>query len=512
MYKYSLSNPISLLLNKSRNEFTREDMIKVIQQKEIERITFHYTALDGKLKELRLPVANTYQAEQILTKGERVDGSSLFRGIIDASLSDLYVVPVYKTAFINPFDPSSLDFICRYLTNEGKLAPFTLDNILVKAYNFFKKKTSLDLYAFGELEFFLINNSDKNIFRNENQQGYHSSSPFLKSGDILNEMVRYITQLTGSVKYAHSEVGYVESIRSNISEIKDKEGEQLEIEFLPQPIDEAANSLILAKWLIRNIAYKYNCVATFAPKIEEGVAGNGMHVHMALMNDGKNIMRSNDNKKLSTEARRLIGGLCQYADSLTAFGNTVSSAYLRLVPNQEAPTRICWSDLNRSAMVRVPLGWSKTLNMANIVNPQQTQELKDVQGQQTVELRTADGSAIIHLLLAGITMAAEWGLTQDQSESIAESTYATGNIFKDEKLLSKLKALPQSCVQSSRILIKNRDHYQRNEIFPASIIDYVASLLKDENDEDMNKVLSDLPADDRLLKTREIMHKCLHRH
>ncbi len=403
MEKYSLSNPISLLLNKSRKEFTREDIIKVIQQKGIERITFHYTALDGKLKELRLPIVSKYQAEQILTKGERVDGSSLFHGIVDASLSDLYVIPVYKTAFINPFDPSSLDFICRYLTSDGEQrAPFTLDNILFKAYNFFKENTGLKLYALGELEFFLINSSDKHLYNKENQKGYHSSAPFLKNGDILNEMVRYITQLTGSVKYAHSEVGYVESIHSNLVEIKGKEGEQVEIEFLPQPIDEAADSLVLAKWLIRNVAYKYNSVATFTPKIEEGVAGNGLHVHLALIKDGKNIMRSQDDKQLSGEAKKLIGGLCKYAGSLTAFGNTVSSAYLRLVPNQEAPTRICWSDLNRSAMVRVPLGWSNTLNMANVVNPQQKDELKDIQGQQTVELRTADGSAIIHLLLAGL--------------------------------------------------------------------------------------------------------------
>jgi len=512
MEQYSLSNPVSVLLDKPREEFTREDMIEVIRQKGIERITFHYIALDGKLKELSLPVVNTYQAEQILTKGERVDGSSLFKGIVDASLSDLYVVPVYKTAFINPFDPCSLDFICRYLTNEGEPAPFTLDNILAKANKFFKKNTGLELHAFGELEFFLIKDREKSLFSKEDQGGYHASSPFLKSGDILHEMVRYITQITGSVKYAHSEVGYIKSIHSDISEIKDKEGEQLEIEFLPQPVDEAADSLVLAKWLIRNVAYKYNSVATFTPKIEEGVAGNGMHVHMALMKNGKNIMRNKDNSELSAEAKQLIGGLCQYADSLTAFGNTVSSAYLRLVPNQEAPTRICWSDLNRSAMIRVPLGWTKRIDMANIVNTQQKEEMKDIQGQQTVELRTGDGSAIIHLLFAGITMAAEWGLTQKKSASIAESTYAEGNIFENEKLLQTLTPLPQSCVQSSRILLKNREFYQRNQIFPESIIDYVAGLLKEENDEGMNNELSDLPADDRLVKTRDIMHKYLHRH
>ena len=81
---------------------------------------------------------------------------------------------------------------------------------------------------------------------------------------------------------------------------------------------------------------------------------------------------ADEDGQLSDPARRLIGGLCQYADSLTAFGNTVSSAYLRLVPNQEAPTRICWSDLNRSAMIRVPLGWTTCLTWPNCVNPQDT--------------------------------------------------------------------------------------------------------------------------------------------
>jgi glutamine synthetase len=69
-------------------------------------------------------------------------------------LSDLYVVPVFKTAFLNPFDDHSLDFICRYLTGDGELAPFALDNILARAAALFKKNTGLELQALGELEFF----------------------------------------------------------------------------------------------------------------------------------------------------------------------------------------------------------------------------------------------------------------------------------------------------------------------------------------------------------------------
>ncbi|MDL1892922.1 glutamine synthetase, partial [Sphingobacteriales bacterium CHB3] len=90
---YALTNPISLLVDKRPEDFTREDMIAVIEQKRIERITFRYTALDGKLKELKIPVSSRYQAERILADGERVDGSSLFKGMVDTALSDLYVVP-----------------------------------------------------------------------------------------------------------------------------------------------------------------------------------------------------------------------------------------------------------------------------------------------------------------------------------------------------------------------------------------------------------------------------------
>jgi len=506
---FALASPISKLLDKPQEEFTRGDLMRVIEEKGIERIGFHYTALDGKLKELKLPIANRRQAEITLAEGERVDGSSLFKGMVDASLSDLYVVPLYRTAFLNPFENGSLDFLCRYITKDGEMAPFAPDTILAKANRLFREHTGLDLNAMGELEFFLISESEHGIFHAQKQHGYHASSPFIKSGQILNEMIRHITQISGHVKYAHSEVGYIDSIRSDLPEISGKCGEQLEIEYLPRPVEEAADDLVLGRWLIRNIAYRHGCVATFAPKIEEGVAGNGLHFHMALMQEGKNIMTGKTGE-ISTEARKLIGGLCHYAESLTAFGNTVSSAYLRLVPNQEAPTRICWSDLNRSAMIRVPLGWSKVGNLARQINPQEGEDLSTIRNRQTVELRSPDGSAIVHLMLAGIVMAAEWGHSNPEALEMTDKLYVTGNVFKDQALLEKLPALPSSCVGSSRVLLEKRRLYEREDVFPASVIDYIARLLNSQNDEAMNQRLADLPADDRLHETRKIMHRCLH--
>ncbi|MFO7733826.1 MAG: glutamine synthetase family protein [Candidatus Aminicenantes bacterium] len=516
---YALANPLSLILDKPAGEFTRADLLKIVETKKIERITFHYTAVDGKLKELKVPAASRSQVEAILAEGERADGSSLFKGMVDMALSDLYIVPQYRTAFFNPFDEGSLDFVCRYLTKDGEPAPFTHDNILARAASLFRRATGLEFNALGELEFFLLLEPSAKMYPAEPQRGYHGSSPFIRGGPILDEMVGHITRITGAVKYAHSEVGLIESLKSDLDEIQGRRAEQMEVEFLPKPIEEMADDLVIGRWIIRNTAFRHGAIATFAPKLEEGVAGSGLHFHLEFTRDGQSVMTGPDGK-LSGDARKLVGGLCEYADSLTAFGNTVSSAYLRLVPNQEAPTRICWSDLNRSALIRVPLGWHGVGNLARKVNPRETEEFVDPRGgRQTVEIRSPDGSANIHLTLAGICMAANWAFSADPSLhkdhgplDLAERLYVKGNIFADKELLKRLPNLPASCVESSRLLLKKRGLYERDGIFPPSVIDYVVRMLQAENDEGMNKQLASLPAHDRLHEIRKIMHKDLHKH
>ncbi len=516
--RYALANPVSLFLDKPAADFTRADLLKVIETNQLERVTFHYTAIDGKLKELTVPASERYHLEAVLAEGERVDGSSLFKGMVDMSLSDLYVIPQYRSAFFSPFDGGSLDLICRYLTKEGTPAPFAPDSILARAAAIFRKSTGLELNALGELEFFLLTTPADRSFPVEAHRGYHGSAPFSKSGPILHEMVAHIVRVTGAVKYAHCENGFIDSVRSDVPEIAGRLAEQLEIEYLPRPIEEMADDLVLGRWIIRNTAFQHGAVATFTPKLEEGVAGNGLHVHLELAKNDRSIMRGEDGK-LSVEARKLIGGLCEYADSLTAFGNTVSSAYLRLVPNQEAPTRICWSDLNRSALIRVPLGWNEVSGLARKVNPADPAAFIDERGgRQTVEIRSPDGSATIHLTLAGIAMAANWAFRGDLALfkdygplELAENLYVKGNIFADKELLKRLPVLPVSCVESSRVLLQKRGLYERDGVFPPSVIDYIAGMLQAENDEFMNKKLSDLPAHDRLREIRQIMHKDLHK-
>ena len=175
-----LENPLKVLLGKERDEFTRADLVGLVSRLGIERFTFHYTGLDGQLKDLCLPITSLARAERILAAGERLDGSSVFPGLLESSLSDLYVVPSYRTAFINPFDERSLDFVCRFLDREGELVPFAPDNVLALAHRRLKERTGLELHALAEIEFFLLGPGGPKLYTPRRQGGYHSSSPIIK--------------------------------------------------------------------------------------------------------------------------------------------------------------------------------------------------------------------------------------------------------------------------------------------------------------------------------------------
>ncbi len=502
-FSYALTNPLSKLLNKPPSQFQRKDLLQILEKKQLERITFHYTALDGRLKELQLPVSGQKRADRILAEGERVDGSSLFKGMVDTSLSDVYVVPEYRTAFLNPFDQGSLDFICRYVKQDGERAPFAPDNILAKAHRIFKKNTGMELHALGELEFYLISEQGEYLYPREPQMGYHESSPFLKNRDILTEIVRHITHITDAVKYAHSEVGFIENVESERREINGKQAEQMEIEYLPRPVEEMADAMVIGRWIIRNVAARRGCVATFTPKLVQGGAGNGLHIHMQLMREGVNVMEGQDGR-LSEDGVRLVGGLSEYADTLLAFGNTVASSYMRLVPHQEAPTKVFWSGLNRSALIRVPLAWSEVTDIAKRINPQEMSDAGRFGKSKTVELRSSDGSAQTHLLLSGITMAADWGFQDPESLAKAEKLYVSGRSKIDKERLESFASLPSSCRESSELLAQKRELYEKGGVFPAAVLDYVIEMLAKED--------MDVRSYGRLDNILKIMHKDLHKH
>jgi len=469
-------NPNKLVqyLKKRPEDFTKKDIIKFIEDNEITMLNFRYVAGDGRLKTLNFVINSIDHLDQLLSKGERVDGSSLF-SYIDATSSDLYVVPRFKTAFVNPFaQEPTIDLLCSFYTSEGKPLESSPENILKKAHRILKEKTGYTFEALGELEYYLFSEVDS-IYPITEQKGYHESHPFSKWGSIRREAMKVITEMGGKIKYGHAEVGNI--IHNDVEMV------QHEIEFLPVPVEDAADQLVLAKWAVREIAYKHGLEVSFSPKIIVGHAGSGLHIHSRLVKNGENLM--SNGKGLTELAKKVIAGFLKLAPSLTAFGNTVPTSFLRLVPHQEAPTSICWGDRNRSVLVRVPLGWNSDTKMILDANPNEKEDDHTYMSNQTVELRSPDGSANVHLLLAGMTIGALYGLEQDDSLEVANSLY----VETDASKIKRLKQLPASCFEAATKLLKDRKIYENYGVFPPKMIDKIANDLKKYNDKDLSEKL-----------------------
>lgn len=465
-------NPNRLVqyLKKPASEFTRDDIVRYCCENDIRFINFHYCGWDGRLKTLNFVIHSIEHLENILAAGERVDGSSLFP-FIEAGKSDLYVVPRYKTAFLSPFNElPTVDLLCSFFNRDGEPFESSPQYILHKAHREFQAVTGLRMETMGELEYYVIADAE-NIYETPDQKGYHESAPFNKFATLRMEAMEMIAQCGGLIKYGHSEVG-------NFTQ-DGKVYEQNEIEFLPTDIEDAADQLVVAKWVMRQLAYQYGVTLTFAPKITVGKAGSGMHVHCKFTRDGKSVMTRNG--ELTDEAKKAIAGYMEAGTSLPAFGNPHPLSFMRLVPHQEAPTSLCWSFSNRSALVRVPLGWLKQMDMAAMANPKEKVSEKDFSEKQTFEWRASDAFADMYLLMAALCCAARHGFEIPNGLDVAERTYVgLGVNIHDEKnkaIQEALEQLPGCCVEAAQELQKDREIYTSRGVFSDSIVDYMIDYL-----------------------------------
>ena len=478
-------NEVVNFLKKSPKDFTKADMIRFVEEKGIQMVNFRYVAGDGRLKTLNFVLNDHDYLEQILSCGERVDGSNIFPAFIHAGSSDMYVIPRFRTAFVDPFaEIPTLSFLCSYFNKDGQPMENSPEYILRKAAASFHQVTGFDFQAMGELEYYVIGDKE-DLYLTPDQKGYHESTPFTKFEQFRTECMLNIAKVGGLIKYGHSEVG-------NFT-LEDKIYEQNEIEFLVTDVQDAADQLVLAKWIIRNLAYQYGLDVTFSPKITAGKAGSGLHIHTRIVKNGKNQMVTKG--KLNSIAKNAIAGYMTCASSLTAFGNTNPTSYFRLVPHQEAPTSICWGDRNRSVLVRVPLGWTSATDMVAMANPNEKPNNVDHSQKQTVEFRCPDGSADIYLLLAGLVVAARHGFEMEKPLELAEKTYVDVNIHKAENKakLESLAQLPASCSESADQLSAHRSIFEKYGVFNSDMIDDIVKQLKSFDDADIRKRIEKNP-------------------
>ena len=450
---------------------TKAELMQYCIENNVEVINFHYCGWDGKLKSLNFVIRDEAHLNNILSAGERVDGSSLFP-FIEAGKSDLYVIPRYKTAFRNPFEEvPTVDVLCDFFTRDGQPFESSPRYILHKANEAMKAETGLQMQTMAELEYYIVF-PEEDLYKTPDQKGYHESAPYNKYGDFRVEAMRLITKAGCSIKYGHSEVG-------NFT-LDGKCYEQNEIEFTPVDIEDAADQIAIAKWIMFQLAYQYGVELTFAPKIAAGKAGSGMHIHCKFTKNGKSVMV--ENGEITDICKKAIAGFMVAGTSLPAFGNPHPTSFQRLVPNQEAPTSLCWSYSNRSALVRVPLGWTTKVNMAHIANPDEPSAFEDFSDKQTFEWRASDAMADTYLLMAALCAAARYGMAMPDALEVAERTYVGLGVnihsAENKAIHDSLEQLPASCAAAADELEKDRAIYTASGVFSDAIIDYLKAYLK----------------------------------
>jgi len=462
------------------SEFTKkEEILSFISENGIKILSLCHIPEDGRLKTLSFAAASPEKVNEILELGERVDGSSLF-SFLEPGKSDIYIMPLLDRAFVNPFSQvPTLNVLCDYLDADGKPLQAAPQNVLTRAEDRLRASSGVVLKALAELEFYVISKQENEpLFPAALDKNYHESSPFARFEDLRNEILLTLSSIGIATKYGHSEVGRMTGKNGELIE-------QQEIELSAQNLIRMAESVAISKWAIRNVCIKHGVSVSFAPKLSVEHAGNGMHIHLCALKRNKNIIAGSD-RTLSTEARKMIGGILKFASSLSAFANPTPVSYLRFIARKESPMHVCWSSQNRLALIRIPL-WRNLRKGDGKLD----------QCEETFEYRAPDAFANPHLLLAGLATAVDYGLSNsEESLKMAESLHVDNHSRRQ-----RLKTLPLSCSESADSLERDRRLYEADQVFPKKLIDKTIESLRSHKDKDLRQKLIKKPDEiEELLK------------
>ncbi|MBO5474849.1 MAG: type I glutamate--ammonia ligase [Lachnospiraceae bacterium] len=322
-----------------RKNYTKEDIINLVADEDVEFIRLQFTDIFGNLKNVAITAS---QLEKALDNECMFDGSSI-EGFARIEESDMYLYPDFSTLEIFPWRPQQgkvARLICDVHRPGGQ--PFEGDPryILKQAI-----QAAADLgYTFEvgpECEFFLFN-TDENAMPTtitHEKASYFDMGPMDFGENARRDMVLTLEEMGFIIEASHHEVAPA----------------QHEIDFRYDEALATADNIMTFKLAVKTIARRHGLHATFMPKPKYGVNGSGMHINMSLSKDGRNIFADQgDRLGLSKEAYYFIGGIMKHMQGMTAITNPLVNSYKRLVPGYEAPVYIAWSATNRSPLIRIP--------------------------------------------------------------------------------------------------------------------------------------------------------------
>ena len=392
-------------------KYTKEDIVNLVRDEDVEFIRLQFTDIFGNLKNIAVTAS---QLKKALNNKCMFDGSSI-EGFVGTEESDLCLYPDLSTLAIFPWRPQQgkvARMICDLYRPDGK--PFLGDprNVLKRAV-----EAAADMgYTFNvgpECEFFLFQ-TDENALPTTityEQAGFFDLGPMDFGENARRDMIMTLEEMGFEIEASHHEAA----------------PSQHEIDFKYDEALATADNIMTFKLAVKTIARGHGLHATFMPKPKQGVNGSGMHINMSLSKDGKNIFSDeNDESGLSREAYWFIGGLMKHVKGMAAVTNPLVNSYKRLVPGYEAPVYVAWSAKNRSPLIRIPSS----------------------NGEGTrIELRSPDPSANPYLTLALCLMAGLDGIKNE----IEPPASVDRNIFEmteEERNALGIEALPGTLIDA----------------------------------------------------------------
>ena len=271
------------------------------------------------------------------------------------------------------------------------------------------------------------------------QGNYHAALPFDRTFDLRSEMCLKMQECGIPVKYHHPEVGGAG---------------QFEIETQLGGLSEMADNAVKIKYIVRNVAAKNGLAATFMPKPVFGEAGSGMHLHIQLRKDDKNLFSDDAGYgHLSETALFFIGGLLSHISSLCAWTNPTTNSFKRLVPGFEAPVTAGYAVSNRSAVIRIP-GYIRDPELRRI------------------EIRNPDATCNPYFCFAAVLMAGQDGIRNRTDPRGREWGPFDRNLYLlSEEEKSRLQHLPKSLPEALDALEEDNGYLTAGGVFPSSLVE-----------------------------------------
>ena len=354
------------------NPKTPKDVIAMAKEAGALIVDLRFTDLPGQVQHLSLPIHEL--TDEKFADGQPFDGSSV-RGFQEIQESDMLLELDPTTAYMDPFTKHPTLNITCFVKDPITGEDYSRDprNIAKKAELYLQQTGIADTAFFGpEAEFYIFDSIryDQNEFegyyhvdsiagawksgsveeggnlgyKTRYKGGYFALPPMDKYQDLRTDMVLHLEEVGLTIEVHHHEVGTAG---------------QAEIDMRYDTLLTTADNVMKYKYVVKNTAYQAGKTVTFMPKPLFMDNGSGMHTHQSLWTGGEPLFWDEVNYGgISDLARWYIGGLIAHAPALLAFTNPTTNSYRRLVPGYEAPIMLVYSQRNRSACVRIPVGGS----------------------------------------------------------------------------------------------------------------------------------------------------------